>query len=96
MLDYGLLGSPTGGGDEGGRRGAAQTAQLHKLDAGWNHTVKHLQGMVQGEREARYAVQMATVIAGGAAELRRCPPLSDLTFTVSAAGHQPATALTRR
>jgi len=59
------------------------TAQLHELDAGWNNTVKHLQGMVQGEREARYAVEMATVIAGGADELRRRPPLSDLTFAVS-------------
>ena len=61
----------------------AQTAQLHELEAGFSNTVKHLQGMVQGEREARYAVQMAAVIAGGAAELRRRPPLSDLTFAVS-------------
>ena len=60
-----------------------KTAQLHELDAGWNNTVKHLQGMVQGEREARYAVEMATVIAGGARELRRRPPLSALTFAVS-------------
>ena len=37
-----------------------ETAQLHELDAGWNNTVKHLQGMVQGERQARYAVEMAT------------------------------------
>ena len=59
------------------------TAQLHELDAGWNNTVKHLQGMVQGGREARYAVEMATVVAGGAEELRRRPPLSDLTFAVS-------------
>ena len=48
-----------------------ETAQLHELDAGWNNTVKHLQGMVNGGREARYAVEMATVIAGGAEELRR-------------------------
>jgi trimethylamine--corrinoid protein Co-methyltransferase len=60
-----------------------QTAQLHELDAGWSNTVKHLQGMVQGEREARYAVEMATVIAGGAEELRFRPSLSDLTFAVS-------------
>jgi trimethylamine--corrinoid protein Co-methyltransferase len=59
------------------------TAQLHELDAAWNNTVKHLQGMVQGGREARYAVEMATVVAGGAAELRRRPPLSGLTFAVS-------------
>jgi trimethylamine--corrinoid protein Co-methyltransferase len=60
-----------------------ETAQLHELDAGWNNTVKHLQGFVQGGREARYAVEMATVIAGGAAELRRRPVLSDLIGTIS-------------
>jgi len=59
------------------------TAQLHELDAGWNNTVKHLQGMVQGERLACYAVQMAMVIAGDAEGLRRRPPLSDLVFAVS-------------
>jgi trimethylamine--corrinoid protein Co-methyltransferase len=60
-----------------------ETSQLHELDAGWNNTVKHLQGMVNGEREARYAVEMATVIAGGAEELRRRPVLSDLIGTIS-------------
>lgn len=60
-----------------------ETAQLHELDAGWNNTVKHLQGMVNGEREARYAVEMATVIAGSAEELRRRPVMSDLIGTVS-------------
>jgi trimethylamine--corrinoid protein Co-methyltransferase len=60
-----------------------ETAQLHELDAGWNNTVKHLQGFVQGEREARYAVEMATVIAGSADELRRRPVLSDLIGTIS-------------
>lgn len=60
-----------------------ETSQLHELDAGWNNTVKHLQGMVNGEREARYAVEMATVIAGSAEELRRRPVLSDLIGTIS-------------
>jgi len=60
-----------------------ETAQLHELDAGWNNTVKHLQGFVQGEREARYAVEMATVIAGSAEELRRRPVLSDFIGTIS-------------
>ena len=60
-----------------------ETAQLHELDAGWNNTVKHLQGFVQGEREARYAVEMATVVAGDAEALRRRPLLSDLIGTVS-------------
>lgn len=60
-----------------------ETAQLHELDAGWNNTVKHLQGMVNGEREARYAVEMATVVAGGPEELRRRPVMSDLIGTIS-------------
>ena len=60
-----------------------ESAQLHELDAGWNNTVKHLQGMVNGEREARYAVEMATVIAGGPQELRRRPVMSDLIGTIS-------------
>ena len=60
-----------------------ETAQLHELDAGWTNTVKHLQGMVNGEREARYAVEMATVIAGSAEELRRRPVMSDLIGTIS-------------
>jgi trimethylamine---corrinoid protein Co-methyltransferase len=64
-----------------------ETAQLHELDAGWNNTVKHLQGMVNGEREARYAVEMATVIAGGPEELRRRPVMSDLIGTISPLVH---------
>ncbi len=60
-----------------------ETSQLHELDAGWNNTVKHLQGFVQGGRQARYALEMATVIAGSAEELRRRPVLSDLIGTVS-------------
>jgi len=81
MLDY--LGSlafwwPTvSAGDFG------ETSQLHEVQAGFCNTVKHLQGMVQGEREARFAVEMATVIAGSAEELRRRPVLSDLIGTIS-------------
>ena len=30
-----------------------ETAQLHELDAGWNNTVKHLQGMVNGARASQ-------------------------------------------
>jgi len=81
MLDYvssiGFWWPTVGAGDCG------PTAQLHELDAGWNNTVKHLQGMVQGERLAHYAVEMATVIAGDAEGLRRRPPLSDLMLAVS-------------
>ena len=58
------------------------THELHELEAGWNNTGKHLQGMVQGERAARYAVEMANVISGSREQLRRRPPLSDLIGTV--------------
>jgi trimethylamine:corrinoid methyltransferase-like protein len=64
-----------------------ETAQLHELDAGWNNTVKHLQGMVNGERQARYAVEMATVVAGGSEALRRRPVLSNLIGTISPLVH---------
>ena len=81
MLDYvssiGFWWPIVGAGDCG------ETAQLHEIDAAWNNTVKHVQMMGQGERQARYAVEMATVIAGGAEGLRRRPPLSDLTFTIA-------------
>ncbi|MEI6727822.1 MAG: trimethylamine methyltransferase family protein, partial [Actinomycetes bacterium] len=60
-----------------------ETAQLHEIDAGWNNTSKHLMGMVQGEVLARAAVEMATAVAGGAAELRRRPVMSYLIGTVS-------------
>ena len=64
-----------------------ETAQLHEIDAGWNNTSKHLMGMVQGEVLARAAVEMATAVAGGAAELRRRPVMSDLIGTVSPLMH---------
>ena len=60
-----------------------ETAQLHEIEAGWNNTVKHLQGMVNGSRHAKYAVEMAKVVAGGGDELRRLPVLSNLIGTVS-------------
>jgi len=63
------------------------TAQLHEIEAGWNNTVKHLQGMVQGGRQAELAVEMATAVAGGRQELRRRPVLSDLIGTVSPLVH---------
>jgi len=64
-----------------------ETAQLHEIEAGWNNTGKHLMGMVQGEELARAAVEMATTVAGGAAELRRRPVCSNLIGTVSPLVH---------
>jgi trimethylamine---corrinoid protein Co-methyltransferase len=64
-----------------------ETAQLHEVEAGFNNTSKHLMGMVQGERLARAAVEMAAAVAGGAEELRRRPVMSDLIGTVSPLTH---------
>ncbi len=60
------------------------TAPLHELEASFNNTVKHVQTeTVMGERMARYAVEMATVIAGDPATLRSRPPLSSLVCTIA-------------
>ncbi|MCX8049124.1 MAG: hypothetical protein N3A55_05640, partial [Methylohalobius sp.] len=64
---------------------------------GLDWTEKHLMGMVQGERQAQAAVEMARAVAGGADELRRRPILSDLIGTVSPAGgnfEEPVTQAT--
>jgi trimethylamine--corrinoid protein Co-methyltransferase len=61
-----------------------QTAPLHELDASWNNTVKHVQSeTLMGEGPANYAVEMATVIAGGQEELRRRPVLSLVLCTIA-------------
>jgi trimethylamine--corrinoid protein Co-methyltransferase len=61
-----------------------RTSILHELDASWNNTVKHVQSeTVMGERECRYAVEMATVIAGNREELRKRSPLSLLVCTIA-------------
>jgi len=61
-----------------------KTAPLHELDASFNNTVKHVQTeTVMGERMARYAVEMAAVVAGGAPSLRERPVLSSLICTIA-------------
>ena len=61
-----------------------RTAPLHELDAAWNNTVKHVQSeTVMGEVPARYAVEMATVIAGDKEELRRRPMFSLVVCTIA-------------
>ncbi len=60
------------------------TAPLHELDASFNNTVKHVQTeTVMDERMAHYAVEMAKVIAGDEATLRKRPPLSSLVCTIA-------------
>lgn len=60
------------------------TAPLHEVEASLNNTVKHVQTeTVMGGRMARYAVEMAKVIAGDEANLRARPPLSSLICTIA-------------
>lgn len=60
------------------------TAPLHELEAAYQNSVKHIQSeTVMGEKPARYAAEIATVIAGSAAELRRRPPFSLVVCTIA-------------
>jgi trimethylamine--corrinoid protein Co-methyltransferase len=61
-----------------------KTAPLHELDASWTNTVKHVQSeTLMGEVPARYALEMATVIAGDRDELRRRPVFSLVVCTIA-------------
>jgi trimethylamine--corrinoid protein Co-methyltransferase len=61
-----------------------RTAPLHEMDASWNNTVKHVQSeTIMGEAPARYAVEMATVLAGSREDLRRRPPFSLVVCTIA-------------
>jgi trimethylamine--corrinoid protein Co-methyltransferase len=60
------------------------TAPLHELDASFNNTVKHVQTeTVVDEVMARYAVEMARVIARDGQTMRQRPPLSSLVCTIA-------------
>ena len=60
------------------------TAPLHELEASFNNTVKHIQSeTVMGEPSARYAIEMARVIAGDERSLRGRPPLSLLVCCIA-------------
>lgn len=59
-------------------------APLHELDASFSNTIKHVQTeTVMGEMTAKYAVEMAKVIAGDEATMRKRPPLSSLVCTIA-------------
>ena len=67
-----------------------EAAPLHELDASFNNTVKHVQTeTVMGELTARYAVEMAKVVAGDSATLVERPPLSSLICTIAPLGQDP-------
>lgn len=60
------------------------TAPLHELRASFSNTVKHVQSeTVMGAPMARYAVEMARVIAGDDAPMRARPPLSLLVCAIA-------------
>lgn len=61
-----------------------KTAPLHEMDASWNNTVKHVQSeTIMGETPCRYALEMATVLAGSREELRRRPIFSLVVCTIA-------------
>ena len=63
------------------------TAPLHELDASLNNTLKHVQSeTIMGARMARYAVEMARVIAADDAQVRARPPLSLLVCCIAPLG----------
>ncbi len=60
------------------------TAPLHEIDASFNNTVKHIQSeTIMGEWTARYAIEMAGVVAGTEEARRLRPPLSLLVCTIA-------------
>jgi trimethylamine--corrinoid protein Co-methyltransferase len=72
-------------------------APLHELHAAFSNCRKHVQSeSVIGERTARYALEMARVIAGDDAALRGRPPLSAVVCCIDPLGqdtHALETAL---
>ncbi len=60
------------------------TAPLHEIEAAWQNCSKHYQSVtMMGADRARYAVEMATVLRGSSAEVRRRPPLSMICCTIA-------------
>lgn len=61
---------------------------LHELQAAFENTVKHVQPeTILGEEEARYAIEMAEMVAGGSEALRRRPILSIMQCAKDPLGH---------
>ncbi len=64
-----------------------ETRSLHELRAVWENSTKHLQTeSIYSEKEARAAVEMAAVIAGGYDALRKRPLLSIMECTAPPLG----------
>lgn len=66
----------------------AATRPLHELEAVFANTTKHFQAVdLVGEQMTRRAVEMARVVAGGAAELRRRPLMSLIACPIDPLGN---------
>ncbi len=64
------------------------TLALHELEASFANTEKHIQIVsCVDEKTARYAVEMAGVIAGSKARMRNRPPLSLIASPISPLDH---------
>lgn len=65
-----------------------ETRGLHEIKAIWENSSKHVQTeSIYNEREARTAIEMAALIAGGRDELRKRPVLSLMQCTAPPLGH---------
>jgi trimethylamine---corrinoid protein Co-methyltransferase len=65
-----------------------ETRGLHEIKAIWENSTKHVQTeSVYNAREARAAIEMAEVIAGGKKELRQRPMLSLMQCSAPPLGH---------
>jgi trimethylamine--corrinoid protein Co-methyltransferase len=65
-----------------------QTRGLHEIKTIWGNSTKHVQTeSIYNEHEARAAIEMASLIAGGHEQLRQHPVLSLMQCTASPLGH---------
>jgi trimethylamine--corrinoid protein Co-methyltransferase len=67
-----------------GSQDYGRASSLHDLDASWSNTAKHVKTeTLLGETPTRYAIEMATVIAGSKEALRANPVMSVLICTIA-------------
>jgi len=65
-----------------------QTRGLHEIKAIWENSTKHVQTeSIYSQPEAKAAIEMASMIAGGKEALRKRPVLSLMQCTASPLGH---------
>jgi trimethylamine---corrinoid protein Co-methyltransferase len=65
-----------------------QTRGLHEIKAIWENSTKHVQTeSIYSDKEARAAIEMAGLIAGGKDKLRQRPVLSLMQCSASPLGH---------